>query len=98
MSERVFAVIDGALVTNTFVGDDEFADFLRPEHDQIIEVTDLDPRPGVAWTLSSDGFRPPSPFDSWLWVEGAWRAPVERPELPGTWHWDEASLSWVLSE
>lgn len=95
MSERIFAVIDGGVITNTFVGDDAFADLVRPDHDAVVEITNLDPCPGVDWTTHPDGYRPPIPFPSWLWVDGAWSAPVPRPTGPGTWVWDEDAQEWI---
>jgi hypothetical protein len=69
--ERIYAAIDGNTITNTFVGDDAFADLVRPDHDEVVEITDLSPFPGVAWTVDSDGYRPPTPFPSWVWDEAA---------------------------
>lgn len=67
MSERIWAVIDNEVIANTIVADDTFADLIRPEHDDVIEITDLDPRPGVGWTVHPDGYRPPQPGQSWVW-------------------------------
>lgn len=93
--ERIFAAIDSGIITNTFVGDDDFADLVRPDHDEVVEVTDLVPRPGVNWTVHPDGFRPPSPFASWVWEDGAWEASVPMPEDPGAWVWDEDAQDWI---
>ena len=95
MSERVWAAIDGNVITNTFVGDDGFADLVRPDHDDVVEITDLSPMPGVRWTVHPDGYRPPSPFPSWVWADGAWTAPVPRPSEPGAWRWDEDAQEWI---
>lgn len=95
MSERILAAIDDSVITNTFVGDDDFADLVRPDHDDVIEVTNLDPRPGVGWTVNPDGYRPPSPYPSWVWQDGEWTAPVPRPTEPGAWMWDEAAQEWI---
>ena len=92
--ERIFAAIDDGVITNTFVGDEAFADLVRPDHDDVVEITDLDPCPGIAWTVHPDGYRPPSPYPSWLWQDGAWVAPTPCP-TEGSWRWDEDSLSWV---
>lgn len=93
--ERIFAAIDGGVITNTFVGDDDFADLVRPDHDGVVEITDLDPRPGVNWTVHPDGYRPPTPYPSWVWNGGAWEAPVPMPTEPGSLVWDEDTLSWL---
>lgn len=95
MSERIFAAIDGGIITNTFVGDDAFAALVRPDHDDVVEITDLSPRPGVRWTVESDGYRPLSPFLSWVWNGSAWVAPVPYPTDPGAWLWDEDAQEWI---
>lgn len=93
--ERIFAAIDNGIIANTFIGDDEFVKLVSSEHDTIIEVTHLNPQPGVNWTVEPDGYRPPSPYASWVWVDGSWTAPVPKPTDPGSWMWDEATESWV---
>jgi len=92
--ERIFAAIDGGVITNTFVGDDDFADLVRPDHDEVVEITGLDPMPGVEWSVEVDGYRPPKPFSSWLWQDGDWVAPTPRP-TEGEWLWDEAAQEWI---
>ena len=71
MSERIWAVIDGGVIANTIVADDTFADVIRPDHDDVIEITDLDPCPGVGWAVVPGGYRPPQPGASWAWDEDA---------------------------
>lgn len=93
--ERIWAAIDGGVITNTFVGDDAFAALLGPEHDEIVEVTDMDPRPSVNWISWPDGYRPPTPYPSWVWDGFEWRAPTPMPSDPGSWRWDEDSMAWV---
>lgn len=92
--ERTWAAIDNGIITNTFVGGDDFADLVRPEHDDVVEITDLSPLPGLHWTVGPEGYRPPSPFPSWVWDVDYWRAPVPPPET-GRHRWDEATVSWV---
>lgn len=93
--ERVWAAIDSGVITNTFVGDDDFADLVRPEYDEVVEITNLNPRPGVAWTVHDDGYRPPLPFPSWVWNDGEWIAPVPMPDTPGDWVWNESAQEWI---
>jgi hypothetical protein len=61
MTERVFAVIDNAIVSNTIVADEQFASLIRPEHEDVIEVTDMTPRPGIGWGYDGSEFVNPSP-------------------------------------
>lgn len=72
MSERIWAVIDDGVISNTIVADDAFADQIRPDHDDVVEVTDLVPRPGVGWSVHSGGYRPPQPGPSWVWDGTSW--------------------------
>lgn len=82
--------IDDSTVTNATVGDD--ADFCERNFGGRWVVTD-DDRIGIGWTLHDDGFRPPQPYPSWTWQEGAWTAPVPQPD--GDYWWDEDAGSWV---
>lgn len=36
-------------------------------------------KPGIGWTLEDDGWRPPSPFRSWIWDGEEWQAPYPKP-------------------
>jgi hypothetical protein len=41
----------------------------------------------------------PQPFPSWVLDANAqWQAPVPMPEGDEMYSWDEASLSWVVTE
>lgn len=95
MTERIWAAIDGGVITNTFVGDDDFADLVRPEHDDVIEITNESPMPGVRWTIEEEGYRVPQPWPSWSWNGAAWEAPTPRPDGPGAWMWDEDAQDWI---
>jgi hypothetical protein len=63
---------------------------------------------GIGYTFDADrdAFIPPKPFNSWVLNEDTcqWKAPVDMPadagtgEPPKMYSWDEATLSWVLSE
>jgi len=55
---------------------------------------------GYTYDETRDAFIPLKPFPSWLLNEDTcqWEAPTPRPNEPGiAYHWDEDSLSWVLS-
>jgi hypothetical protein len=93
--ERIWAAIDGGTISNTFVGDDAFADLVRPDHDEVVEITDLSSCPGIQWTVHPDGYRPPSPFPSWEWTGTEWEAPTPMPTDPGAWNWDENAEAWI---
>jgi hypothetical protein len=93
--ERIYAAIDGDTITNTFVGDDTFADLVRPAHSGVVEITQMEPSPGIGWTVHPDGYRPPSPFPSWVWEGAMWQAPTPMPAEGGPWSWDEDTLTWV---
>jgi hypothetical protein len=49
---------------------------------------------GKGWTYNPiDGFRPPQPYPSWVWVDDRWQAPTPRPV--GNFEWDEATQTWL---
>lgn len=60
---------------------------------------------GYTYRADIDAFVAPQPFPSWVLDANAqWQAPVPMPEDAGTgeppkmYSWDEASLSWVVTE
>lgn len=94
--ERIWAAIDGGVISSTFIGDDAFANVVRPDHDEVFEITGLLPQPGVGWKLYEDGtYRPEPPFPSWVWDVDYWHAPVPYPSDGRNYRWDEAAQSWV---
>jgi hypothetical protein len=53
---------------------------------------------GIGWEwLESYGFRPPSPYPSWVWTDNAWTPPTPYPN-EGNHTWDEGTLSWIPLE
>lgn len=40
-------------------------------------------------------FPAPSPFPSWIWIEGYWNPPISYPEDGKLYDWDEKTKSWV---
>jgi len=38
--------------------------------------------------------RPPQPYPSWTWIDGAWTAPVPYPSDGGMYQWDEDVQAW----
>jgi hypothetical protein len=84
------ARIEAGTVTNVIVGD---APWARESLGGVWE--DCDENIGIGWTFTvAEGFRPPRPYPSWGWQNGAWTAPVPRPE--GYAIWDEATLTWTV--
>ncbi len=60
---------------------------------------------GYTYRADIDAFVAPQPYPSWvLDADAKWQAPVPMPEDAGTgeppkmYSWDEASLSWVVTE
>jgi len=53
---------------------------------------------GAGWRLWADGLRPPRPFPSWTWQDGAWTAPIPMPDVEGAWVWDEDAGAWTDAE
>lgn len=65
------------------------------QFDLVDDVTDH-PYPvnvSDSWN-DTEGYRPASPFPSWVWTGTEWTAPVEKPEGPN-WYWVEEKLEWV---
>jgi hypothetical protein len=53
---------------------------------------------GIGWEWSLEhGFRPPSPYPSWVWTDNAWTPPTPYPN-EGNHTWDEGTLSWIPLE
>ena len=50
---------------------------------------------GWFWHPDTQDFRPPQPFDSWVFNETdwVWEAPVPQP-AEGVWDWDEEQQNW----
>lgn len=63
MGERLFAVIDGGVVSNVIVADDDFAALIRPDHQDVLEVTDDPLRPGITWAFQDGVFTAPAPVE-----------------------------------
>ncbi len=56
--------------------------------------------PGYYYNEELDVFIPPKPYESWVLDHSTflWKAPVEKPESPDAYLWDEQSVSWVLEQ
>ena len=91
MSECYCAKIEGGLVTQVIVcSTPEWAS----QHLGGDWVCTQDRLVGIGWTHSEeDGFRPPSPYSSWVWSGDEWQAPTPQPD--GDFVWSEEDLAWV---
>lgn len=95
MVDRIYAVIEDGTIVNTLVADPSLLPMVENEHTVVLDITDMDPQPGVNWSSSDGEFRPPSPYRGWVWDGQAWMPPTPRPQENGPWWWDEESGSWV---
>ncbi len=93
--ERVWACISDGVIVNTIVAGDDFIPLIAHQFDDVVEVTDVSPLPGVRWTVHADGYRSPQPHPSWLWQGGDWVAPTPVPSGDGPWWWDENAQEWI---
>jgi hypothetical protein len=94
MSERIGVIKENGVVVNTILWADHTPDQLIGDGiTDFEEVTDLDPRPGIGWIWDEiNGYRPPSPFPSWVWNVVQWEAPIAKPE--GDYSWNEETQTW----
>lgn len=69
MSERIWALIDAGVILNTIVADEDFIDTVRADYSNVVEITEVTPRPGVEWAVHGDVYRPPQPGPDWAWDE-----------------------------
>jgi hypothetical protein len=62
-------------------------------------VESIDNVPWIGWKMYGKEYRPPRPFDSWIWDGTNWQAPKDRPVDILTF-WNEANKEWepVVSE
>ena len=103
--EPVWGFIDDGVITNiAVIFDLQVVAEHKKKHEDVIRLDEISPVPGVGWSYSKkNGFRPPKPFESWVWGDNFWEAPVSRPESsdsdnPEPYEWDEEALSWVVPQ
>lgn len=93
--ERIAACVNGGIVENLIIMNDETKTHLSGQYEFIDEVTDADPRPRIGWTYSAaDGYRAPKPFSSWVYNNGSWVPPVPLPDTENHWEWSEERQQW----
>ena len=86
-------ITDG-YVTQVIVGTAKWAiDNLGGEwHDSTEKI-------GIGSTWDADnGFRPESPYLSWIWDGSEWQPPVPYPDDGNEYMWDEEAVMWFLLE
>jgi hypothetical protein len=52
---------------------------------------------GIGWEYYFGVVRPPQPYPSWLWENGAWVPPKPKPTTEGTHLWDEKNQVWFTA-
>jgi hypothetical protein len=83
---KYFAEMDGTLVVNTIVTDDDFSD---PRY---VEYT-LENPACIGGHFFDGYFYPTQPFISWVKnKKGQWQPPIPKPE--GDWVWNEVEGEW----
>lgn len=91
MTENFCVQLENNIVVQSLVGFAEWASSRLGG-----EWVDTDGSVSIGWTYSEEfGFRPPKTFDSWVWENGDWVAPVAHPNDGGFYVWDEESQSWA---
>lgn len=55
MSETIFAIVENDVIINTVVADVSY------DNPSAVNITDLDPRPGIGWVLDQGVFVDPDP-------------------------------------
>jgi len=94
MSERIGVIRNNGVVINAILWADHTPDQLISDGiTDFQEVTGFDPMPGINWLWDeTNGYRPPSPYPSWVWNGVEWEAPVPQPE--GNYEWNEETQTW----
>ena len=94
--ERIGVIIADGVVVNTILWADHTSDQLQQDgYKNFEEVTNLDPCPGIGWLWdATNGYRPPKPFESWVWSDGSWSAPKAMPKTGGPYAWNEETQTW----
>jgi hypothetical protein len=93
-----FAVIENNLVVNTIVAESkEVAE--RVSGKTCIEYFDENPA-GPGSTYIDGIFIPVQPYPSWIFADGMWNSPVEKPlsdpNNPVNYFWNEETVSWDI--
>ena len=62
---KIYAVIDNETVSNTIKADPDFVALIIPDHDDVVEITLMSPRPSIGWGYANGSFVTPPPL--WTW-------------------------------
>lgn len=92
---KYMAKIKNGIVENIIIAD---YDFIQNDGDLWIECTENN-YPSINDTYTeTEGFRPPKPFDSWIWDDNnkLWDAPIPLPDEENIYEWDEETQSWIM--
>ncbi len=104
-----FAKIEGGIVTEVTVAEQDFIDRLEGtwiqtsyntyggEHPQGNPLRKNYAGIGHTYDETRDAFIPPQPFDSWLLNEDTcqWESPVPYPSDNKMYEWDEDIINWI---
>ena len=92
---RYEAKIENGVVTDTIVCDDNYNHNLPGFW---VEYNEND-RVNIGDTYTTiEGFRPPKPYDSWLWddIKKLWDSPIPLPDEENIYQWNESTQIWVM--
>ena len=96
MEHKAAEVVNG-VVQRVILSSIEFAQTLQTQG-QWVDVTGS--RIGKGFTYNSGEFRPPKPYDSWVWndSENKWEAPKPYPNDGKDYYWNESQGDWIEFE
>jgi len=49
---------------------------------------------GIGYTYNNGDIRAPKPFESWVYENNKWNAPIGKPSEDEKWIWDEELVNW----
>ncbi len=109
-----FARVEGGVVVNVIVADQEFIDGLSDKgawvqtsyrthggvHPEGAPLRKNFAGKGFTYDAGKDAFIPPKPYDSWLLDDTSclWAAPVAKPTDGKAYDWDEGGRLWVARD
>lgn len=86
-----YAIVVNNRVENVVVSDNK--EVVEQIHSGTVLETTGEPWNG--WIFEDGIWKEPKPYDSWVWVDNQWFPPVELPEDPENYIWDENSQNWT---
>lgn len=93
-SPTYYAKIENNIVTDVITADQEF---ISSQQGQWVELQ-KGQRCGIGYSydLIIDTCTPKQPYQSWIFVNGNWQAPVPEPSDGNRHVWNEQTKSWVI--